>query len=645
MTESFSSYHESFPLLLTVSLLLPLVSAVVSFGIGDRYSWVVSFVASLLMLVCAVTSAIVTFQVWDNAPYRITFEWFSVGGHNFSAGIFLNREAGLLLFLVSSISFLVHVYSTGYMAADSSIRKYFSVLGFFTFAMLVLAVADNLLLIFFAWELVGFASYLLIGHWSEKPSAAAAARKAFFLNRIGDAGFLIGLMMIYANTGSFDINTLSQVSVDIWATIPALCIFCGVIGKSAQFPLLTWLPDAMEGPTPVSALIHAATMVAAGIFLLARVDFLFTVEALQVVVIIGLLTALMAACSALVQYDLKKILAYSTISQLGLMVTAVGVGRSDIALLHLFTHAFFKACLFLAAGSVIHTLHRSQQQSPVHFDVQDVRNLGGLRERLPFTFLTFIISGSSLAGIPFFSGFLSKDAIITAVYASSYKPVFSILFTLLVLVVSFLTVVYTFRMIWNVFFGEEKYSKSLTVSEAPAVMRAPMAILMIASLWFVVSWNPFDYMGWLYNSFNQGKGFHFSFVMIGSAAWVALALVVAYVIRGKRLTSDMLLKSFYLDSVYLILFGKPAMQLGRITELTDKKIIDPIIHASAYAQVTIAYLTGWFDRNIVDGIVNLVAGIARGIGSFFRSFIGGKIQLYIFWALLTIIIFLIWILF
>jgi NADH-quinone oxidoreductase subunit L len=267
------------------------------------------------------------------------------------------------------------------LAGDPAFRQYFAMLGFFTFSMLGVVVADNLLFVFIFWELVGFSSYMLIGHWKEKPEAADAAKRAFLFNRVGDIGFLIGLMILWTHAGSFNITDLASFSGEnTWMTAASLCIFCGAIGKSAQFPLFSWLPDAMEGPTPVSALIHAATMVAAGIFLLARIDFLFTPAALNVVVITGTLTALAGALSALVQHDIKKILAYSTISQLGLMVVALGAGAPEAAMLHLFTHAFFKACLFLAAGAVIHSLHQAQHKSHLSLDVQDIRNLGGLTE-------------------------------------------------------------------------------------------------------------------------------------------------------------------------------------------------------------------------------------------------------------------------
>jgi NADH-quinone oxidoreductase subunit L len=380
-------------------------------------------------------------------------------------------------------------------------------------------------------------------------------------------------------------------------------------------------------------------MVAAGIYLLARVDFLFTPLALQIITITGITTALLAAFAALSQHDIKKILAYSTISQLGLMVMALGTGATDAALIHLFSHAFFKACLFLAAGSVIHTLHHAQQQSSAHFDVQDLRNLGGLRKRLPVTFAAFVISGSALAGVPFLSGFLSKDAILTSAYQSGT------VLMILVLLVSFLTVLYTFRMVWKVFMGEEQRTKELEVTEAPLVMKIPLVLLMLTSFWYVVSLNPFDHVGWLSGILQPTGSFHLGWIAIASAGWVIFALVMAYVTRNRNFDHEFLLRSFYLDKLYNIVIGKPMILLGNAATFTDQRLIDGSIHATAYAQVTIANLAGWFDRVVVDGSVDLVGKLAQGVGSLIRSFQDGKIQLYIFWASLTIIIFLIWTLF
>lgn len=547
-----------------------------------------------------------------------------------------------MLVIVTSVSFLVNFYSIGYMAGDPDIKRYFAMLGFFTFSMLGIVASSNLLIIFIFWELVGFSSYMLIGHWNEKPEAANAAKRAFILNRVGDAGFVVGLMIVWAHTGSFDILELNSIGEGGWQTAASLGIFCGIVGKSAQFPLSAWLPDAMEGPTPVSALIHAATMVAAGVFLLARVHFMFTPFTLDVVAVTGCITALLGALSALAQYDLKKILAYSTVSQLGLMITSLGAGAPEAAMLHLFTHAFFKACLFLAAGSVIHSLHQAQHQSHTTFDVQDIRNLGGLRTKLPYTSFMFVLSGASLAGIPFFSGFLSKDAMLTSIFIWKDDVTWRWFILICSFLVSFITVLYTFRMIWSVFFGNERTTANLSVVEPPPVMRAPMAILAAASLWAIVSINPFDFSGWVYDGLVSGKQFHFSFVGIFSAAWVLLALFAAYVIRNRSIDVSVLRHGFYLNDLYRRMIELPAFKTANIAALTDKKWIDGFLHLSAYVQLMIAHVTGWVDRAVVDGVVDDAASMAKGVGSFIRSFQSGKIQLYVFWASFAIIIFIIW---
>ncbi|HEY9045714.1 MAG TPA: NADH-quinone oxidoreductase subunit L [Ohtaekwangia sp.] len=641
-------YTSFFETCLLLAVALPLLSFFTASVISERYSWAVTFTAPLLLLVSAICSIYIFLTVWNHTPYTTQWTWFSIAGTTISAGVYVNNIAAVMLFVVTLISFLVHLYSTGYMAGDEGITRYFGMLGLFTFAMLGIVLANNLLLVFVFWELVGFSSYMLIGHWKDKPEAAAAAKKAFIFNRIGDAGFLVGLMLLWTNTGTFELVQLAtKTELFSWQTTASLCLFCGVMGKSAQFPLLTWLPDAMEGPTPVSALIHAATMVAAGVFLLARIDFLFTPTASDVIAGIGIITALIAALSAIVQADIKKILAYSTISQLGLMVAAIGAGSTAAAMLHLFTHAFFKACLFLCAGNIIHVLHQAQQQTHAHFNVQDIRNLGGLRKKLPFTYIAFIVSGSALAGIPFFSGFVSKDAILTTM--SVWKGAdFSWRWIVFIgaFVVSFITVIYTFRMIWAIFMGEERETVALPVIEPPVFMRAPVAILAACSIWLVVSFNPLAYQGWLFNGLHPGKYFHIGIISIVSALWVLLAVAVSwFVFRQRSLNSSLLLHAFYLDSIYSYIIGKPSLKLAAFAEYVDRKWIDGFIHASAYAQVTTAHFIGWFDRAVVDGAVNGIAGLSRSIGNFTRSFQGGKIQLYVLWAALAIIIFLIWTLF
>jgi len=643
---------------LLVALFLPLLSFVVSLSISERYSWIITVLAPLFMLLSSIASILV-FLSWhnDQPPHYIPVEWFSMGDFHFSAGMEINGQSVIMVSVVTIISFLVHFYSTGYMAGDKNISRYFAMLGFFTFSMLGIILSDNLLLIFFFWELVGFSSYLLIGHWTDKPSAGAAAKKAFIMNRIGDAGFLIGLMIIWAHTSSFALtDLLAHPEINTWQTAASLCLFGGIVGKSAQFPLLTWLPDAMEGPTPVSALIHAATMVAAGVFLLIKFFHLFTPEALNVVVITGAFTSLTAAVCATVQFDIKKILAYSTVSQLGLMVLAVGAGARDAAMLHLVTHAFFKAGLFLCAGSVIHALHQAEQQIHSHIDVQDIRNMGGLRKYLPVTSIAFMLCGAALSGMPMFSGFLSKDAILMGVWAwkgdvySWRWIIVAVTFT-----IPFLTVVYTFRMTRYIFFHKsntaETAGKPVSITEVPAVMRLPVMILSAASLWFMVSLNPIEYAGWLFARIHQGEWLHLSFITVFSAVWVLTAWAFSFFyFRSSVLPNHItgvhtwISQFFYLDHLYEIILLTPVRRFSELAEKTDLKWIDGILHAGAYAQVTFAHIISWIDQFIVNGSVNGVARLAGGLGSFTRSFQNGKIQLYIFWTTLAIIIFLIWML-
>ncbi len=614
-------------LLFGLTLILPFVSFVVCFIIPERYSWLVSITACTLMLIAAIFS-IILFVSGKNIFIETT--WFRLGTYDIDFNLTLYPAARLMLMVVTLVSFLIHLYSTGYMAGDSGIKKYFAMLGFFTFAMLGIVTARHLIVIFMFWELVGFASYMLIGHWMEKSAAAKAAQRAFLFNRIGDAIFLIGIIILM-------VPSLVLQNAD-WQTIGVLCIFGGVIGKSAQLPLSSWLTDAMEGPTPVSALLHAATMVAAGIFLLIRISSMLTETSLTVITITGSATALFGAVCALNQFDIKKILAYSTISQLGLMVAAVGIGAKDAALLHLFTHAFFKAGLFLAAGSVVYALSHSQLQIQNKLDVQDIRNLGGLRKKLPITFITFCIAGASLAGLPFFSGFLSKDSILTAALNRPDVSAFKWVIVGVILLVSFCTVLYTFRMIRFIFFGS---GSSEPVHEAPWVMRIPMMALAVASCWFMVSFNPFNVVGWFTQSFKNTQTS--TVASTTSAIIVLLALPIAWLMYSKKATPKtipFIQHGFGLDSFYQKVFGGLSLKLASATETADKKWIDGVIHFTAYAQVVVAHGIGWFDRYVVDGIVHAGAWLAKTLGSFTRSFQGGKIQRYIFWAVAGLIIFL-----
>ena len=616
-------------ILLGLVLTLPLISAIVSFLIPARYGWVSSLTAPVLLLVCTILSFILFFT---SETLLVTASWFSIGTTEINFSLLLDSASKLMILVVSTVSFLVHLYSTGYMGYDTKITRYFGMLGLFTFSMMGIVLASQLILTFVFWELMGFSSYMLIGHWMEKPAAAKAAQKAFLFNRIGDAFMLIGILITWIHqTGSPD---------TFWQTTGVLCIFAGVVGKSAQLPLSFWLPDAMEGPTPVSALLHAATMVAAGVFLLIRINPLLTDTALTVIAITGISTALFGAVSALNQFDIKKILAYSTLSQLGLMITAIGIGAKDAALLHLFTHAFFKAGLFLAAGSVMHALsHQLNDQKKS--DVQDIRNLGGLRKKLPVTFIVFCITGASLAGLPLLSGFLSKDSILTAALNSS-TPSAQFIFTGLILIVSFVTVLYTFRMIRFVFLGNESQT---TVHESPWVMRIPMIVCAVASGWFIVSLNPIHTSGWFTNSFNRAET---SFIASGiSAITVLVAFMAGLLFYSKQASPkniSILQNSFGMDSFYQRTIGLAVVRLASAAEATDKRVLDGLLHFIAYTQVSVAHGIAWFDRYIVDGIVDTGARLVRSAGSLTRSFQGGRIQLYIFWAVAGLIIFLFFVL-
>jgi NADH-quinone oxidoreductase subunit L len=616
-------------ILLALVLILPLASAVVSFAIPAKYSWMSTISATTLLLTSTILS-LTLFLSGENL--LINAAWFRIGTTEITFSLILDAASRLMILIVSAISFLVHLYSTGYMVYDSRITRYFAMLGFFTFSMLGIVLSNQLILTFAFWELMGFSSYLLIGHWMEKPAAAKAAQKAFLFNRVGDAFMLVGILIVFVQQHG--------IPDTFWQSTGVICIFFGVVGKSAQLPLSFWLPDAMEGPTPVSALLHAATMVAAGVFLLIRINPLLTDTALIVITTTGITTALFGAVCALNQFDIKKILAYSTISQLGLMITAIGMGAKDAALLHLFTHAFFKAGLFLAAGSIIHAFNHSlNDQNKV--DAQDIRNLGGLRKKLPVTFIVFCITGASLSGLPLFSGFLSKDSILSAAW-SLPDPSVQWLLSSLILLVSFITVFYTVRMIKFIFLEHES---TATVHESPWVMRIPMLACAIASCWFIVSLNPFHFVGW----FTQGfAGAGVNFISSGvSAATVLTALILAILTYARKPTANgiaIFQNGLGIDSFYQKTIGNAVLKLASATYTIDTKWLDGFLHLIAYAQVSVAHGVAWIDHYVVDGVVNTGARIVKTAGSFTRSFQAGKIQLYIFWAVAGLIIFLIFVL-
>jgi len=395
-------------------------------------------------------------------------QWLSADGLNIDFGIKLDPLSLMMMLIVTGVGGAIHVYSRGYMADDTGMSRFFAELSLFTFSMLGIVMANNFIEMFIFWELVGVSSYLLIGFWFEKPSAGDAAKKAFIVNRLGDFGFLLGILMIWQWLGTLNFSGLQgPEALGPYATIAGLLIFCGAVGKSAQFPLHVWLPDAMEGPTPVSALIHAATMVAAGVYMLCRIFIVLNPPALEVVAYIGGFTALLAAVIAVQQNDIKRIIAYSTLSQLGYMVMSVGLNGRTPAMFHLTTHAFFKALLFLSAGSVIIGLHHEQ----------DIWKMGGLKRKMPITFWTFLVGGLALSAIWPFSGFYSKDSILgNALARHDFEG--SLLFAVGVFVAA-LTTFYIFRLFFVVFCGKEKSETASHAHESPIVMTGPLVILAI----------------------------------------------------------------------------------------------------------------------------------------------------------------------
>ena len=450
-------------------LLLPLFSSVV-IGLGAFRSRTASAAISVGAVAGSFLLTLLLLLVATGGKLHPSVAWLAIEGLEIDIGLQIDSLSKLMLCVVTGVGSLIHIFSLGYMKEDRDFSRYFAFLSLFIFSMLGIVLADNLVMMFIFWELVGVSSYLLIGFWFEKPSAADAAKKAFLTNRVGDFGFLLGILMVWAAMGSINFDAIESKLATGTAAITGLAgflIFCGAMGKSAQAPLHVWLPDAMEGPTPVSALIHAATMVAAGVYMLCRVFFLIEgTWAMEAIAWIGGLTSLLAALMAVQQDDIKRILAYSTLSQLGYMVMAVGLGSPDAAMFHLTTHASFKALLFLGAGSVIVALHHEQ----------DIWRMGGLRERMPKTYWTFLIGTMALCGVPLFSGFFSKEAILAAALENS------ILLFLVAVFVALLTTFYMTRLFVVAFMGEPRSAQAEHAKESPAVMTVPLLVLAVPSV-------------------------------------------------------------------------------------------------------------------------------------------------------------------
>ena len=589
----------------------------------------VAIFGMVFSLVFSVTALFLVIQ-GGGEPISFAVDWIDLGvGGSFQMGIYIDGLAAVMLVVVSLVSLAVQLYSGAFMEDDSRFAWYYAVLNLFTASMLGLVVAPNFIELYVFWELVGLCSYLLVGHWFQKPSARDAAMKAFLVTRVGDAALFIGIIIFWAQTGTTSFQGISEaaqagfVGGSLFATAVIL-VFVGAIGKSAQFPLHVWLPDAMEGPTPVSALIHAATMVAAGVYLVARTYDIFVQSetAMLTVAYIGGFTALMAATMALVKKDIKRVIAYSTISQLGYMMLALGIGAYSAGIFHLFNHAFFKALLFLGAGCIIYAMNS-----------YNMADMGGLRRRMPLTFWTMAIAGLSLSGIFPLSGFWSKDTIVASAFEEHYYVLFA-----MALVTVFLTAFYIFRAIFMAFTGEPRTEAARLAVDPPGIMTGPMvalAFLSIVSGWVGIPEGfglPFrDYFA----EFVAPSGFatdtlalephSFSFLMAAISVVFGLAGIglayVLYVQSPARATSmaeslsglhKFLDKGWYFDALYGATFVRGAKALGRATNVFDRQGLD-------------------------RGVRGVGGGVSR-TGEFLRRFQTGGVQNYALFILLSVLI-------
>ncbi len=606
---------------------------VVPGGPRPRYlSWIVP--TGLVAIAWVLSMVVFVNVIFGGNTYHVTvYEWIAAGDFHINIAFYVDALTAMLLLVVSSVGLLVHVYSIGYMDGDRGLWRFFAYLNLFMFSMLLLVMGDNYLMLFVGWEAVGLCSYLLIGFWYKKPSAAGAAKKAFVVNRIGDVGFGLGIMMIWVLLGTlsftdvFDkVGGLDQTQV----TIIALLLFAGAVGKSAQFPLHVWLPDAMEGPTPVSALIHAATMVNAGVYMVARSNPIFSQApvAMWVVAGIGIFTAIFAAAIALTQNDIKKVLAYSTVSQLAYMFTALGIGAWAAAIFHLVSHGFFKGLLFMGSGSVIHGAGGEQ----------DMRFLGGMRQKMRWTYWIMVVGSLSLAGVPILSGFFSKDEILGEAFNRGY-PIFYLVGT----VVAFMTAFYSFRMIYMTFHGEWRGPQEAWrhVHESVPTMVAPIAILAIPTVLvgLLLGLPPEGGVihSWLGRVFEHAEeagiqpgslaaaGHHFEFVGVGGLLLLvgATVAVLGVLLAYRWYVTDPQASARFVDSIPLGL--GPGMYRASLNRYYVDDLYQLIF---ARGGVIVGEALWWFDAKIIDGAVNGAGWLARNMGSGLRRSQTGRVENY-----------------
>ena len=683
-------------------LVLPLASYAITFFFGKKLPRQGDFVGVTFMGAAWLLAIRIFITFWKigDPTHRVeaVLPWINLGGFRVDAGILVDGMTSVMLMVVTTVSFLVHLYSTGYMHGDRRYERFFAFLGFFTFAMMGIVLSNNLFFLYVFWELVGLASYLLIGFFFHKASAASANKKAFLTNRVGDWGFWLGILTFFTATGTLNYFELfghvhAGTIKGALLTFAGIGLFMGCMGKSAQMPLHIWLPDAMEGPTPVSALIHAATMVAAGVYMVARLAPLFGTTAMVVIMYVGAITAFVAATIALVKTDIKRVLAFSTLSQLGYMVLALGVGDSTNAMFHLTTHAMFKALLFLGAGSVIHAVHS-----------QEMTDMGGLRRKMPITFWTFLIGTLALSGVPFLAGFYSKDGILGSALAfgmttGQYVPF------ILGIMAAVLTPFYMFRLVFRTFFGKPADQHKFDhAHESGLNMTIPLMVLAVFSIcaagwktadkgWFAKYMVPYDVPA-IAASFHleatpegahgmavdpgaghgdehavvdphaaaghgeaaaHGGGhsvkhtahvraMYMSILMviigIGGAWWVYFLKKIDPARVQARLGGayTVLQGQYFFDEFYAATIYRATLWWAGTCAAFDRIVIDGIVNGTGYLTRMVSWASGTFDRYVVDGAVNGVATVLQGAGEGFRRIQTGRIQTYLAYTAASVLV-------
>ena len=688
-------------------LFLPLLSYAILFFFGKMLPRKGDWVGVSLLGVTWLLALRIFAHFWQaNDPglqIQASFRWIDLGRFTADAGLLVDGMTAVMLVVVTTVSFMVHLFSVGYMHGDRRYERFFAFLGFFTFSMQGIVLSNSLLFLYVFWELVGLSSYLLIGFFFHKASAANANKKAFLTNRVGDFGFFMGILIFFTAYGTFNyLELFAAMQIDpiggallTWAGVG---LFMGCVGKSAQAPLHIWLPDAMEGPTPVSALIHAATMVAAGVYMVARLMPLFDPQALLVIAYVGGITALMAATIAVVKTDIKRSLAYSTVSQLGYMVMAMGVGASAAGMFHLTTHAFFKALLFLGSGSVIHAVH-----------TQEMPLMGGLRKKMPITFATFAIATLAIAGVPFFSGFYSKDAILAGALAFGMTDAHYAPFIMGMLAAG-LTAFYMFRMLFMTFMGKPRDQERFDhAHESPWTMAVPLMVLGLLAFassgwqgpadgWFARFVAPYDLERIVehhtpanlahhaavaeaevhedahvdahpapatghveeHADVHAAAGHHddhhdvhhkahvtamyMSITIAGLGILLAWLTYMRGAISSKRVLERLpqvhhvLQNMYFFDQLYARTIYRFTLWFSRLSAAFDRIVVDGIVNGMGYLARLLSWVSGLADKYIVDGLVNGVGAVIQGAGESVRRVQTGRIQTYLVYVCFSVLL-------